>query len=157
VGRTDFWRLTRRANQGHIDIIADIVAPAPGNRERALHWRRRYPQRQFQMLEPVSLHFPQFIDPLKKNLTRRANQGQINIIAKFHRARAEKSAAGFFVENICIGCAITSKPKLRRLAPCCQTRPISLALRHFSQFSDSPKKEFDTSGKSGLYQHHREN
>jgi hypothetical protein len=58
VGRTDFWRLTRRANQGHIDIIADIVKPAPGNRQRTFYWRQRYPQRQFQMIEPVSLHFP---------------------------------------------------------------------------------------------------
>jgi hypothetical protein len=32
--RSDFVRLTRRANQGHIIIIADIVRPAPGNRQR---------------------------------------------------------------------------------------------------------------------------
>jgi len=29
-----FLRLTRRANQGHIDIIANIVQPAPENRQR---------------------------------------------------------------------------------------------------------------------------
>jgi hypothetical protein len=53
----DFLRLTRRANQGHINIIADIVAPAPGNRQRAFYWRGRYRQRQFQIIELVSLHF----------------------------------------------------------------------------------------------------
>ncbi|MGQ7379003.1 hypothetical protein ACTGVF_11465, partial [Streptococcus suis] len=26
--------LTRRANQGYVDIIAEIVTPAPGNRQR---------------------------------------------------------------------------------------------------------------------------
>jgi hypothetical protein len=62
----DFLRLTRRANQGHIDIIADIVKPAPGNRQRAFHCARRYPQRQFQIIEPVSLHFQQFIDRRKR-------------------------------------------------------------------------------------------
>ncbi len=97
VCRTDFLRLTCRANQGHITIIADIVRPAPENRQRAFCLRRCNPQRQFQMIEPVSLHFPQFIDGPKKNLTRRANQGQINIIAKSTKARAEQSAAGFFV------------------------------------------------------------
>jgi riboflavin synthase alpha subunit len=90
--------LTRRANQGHIDIIADIVEPAPENRQRAFQWRRRYPQRQFQVIEPVSSHFPQFVNGSKRSLTRRANQGHINIIAKIHKARAEKSAVGFFVE-----------------------------------------------------------
>jgi hypothetical protein len=35
------------------------------------------------------------IDGPKKNLTRRANQGHINIIARIDTARAEKSAAGF--------------------------------------------------------------
>jgi len=60
-GAPDSLRLTRRANQGHINIIADIVAPAPGNRQRAFHWRRRNPQRQFQIVEPVSLDFRSFV------------------------------------------------------------------------------------------------
>jgi len=30
-------RLTRRANQGHTDIIANIVKPAPENRQRVFH------------------------------------------------------------------------------------------------------------------------
>jgi hypothetical protein len=50
------------------------------------------------MIEPVSLHFLQFVDGPQKNLTRRANQGHINIIAKIHKARTEKSAAGFLLE-----------------------------------------------------------
>jgi hypothetical protein len=79
--------LTRRANQGHIDIIADIVEPAPENRQRAFQWRRRYPQRQFQVIEPVSSHFPQFVNGSKRSLTRRANQGHINIIAKTRPGR----------------------------------------------------------------------
>jgi hypothetical protein len=61
-----FLRLTRRANQGHIDIIAAIVVPAPANRQRAFHWRRRNLQGQFQIIEPVSSHFPQFIDARKR-------------------------------------------------------------------------------------------
>jgi len=58
--------LTRRANQGHIYIIADIVRPAPENRQRAFCLQRCNPQKQFQMIEPVSSHFPQFVDGLKK-------------------------------------------------------------------------------------------
>jgi hypothetical protein len=38
-------------------------------------------------------------DNQKKDLTRRANQGYINIIAKTDKARAEKSAAGFLFEK----------------------------------------------------------
>jgi len=32
--REKFSHLTRRANQGHIDIIADIITPAPENPQR---------------------------------------------------------------------------------------------------------------------------
>jgi hypothetical protein len=60
--RSDFVRLTRRANQRHIIIIADIVRPAPGNRQRVFCLRRCNSQRQFQMIESILLHFPQFID-----------------------------------------------------------------------------------------------
>jgi len=88
--------LTRRANQGHIDIIVGIVGPAPVNRQRAFHLQRRYPQTQFQIVEPVSLHFPQFIDRPKKNLTRRANQGQINIIAKIVQSPGGEIRRGLF-------------------------------------------------------------
>jgi len=31
--------LTRRANQGYVDIIAEIVTPAPGNRQRVFFVR----------------------------------------------------------------------------------------------------------------------
>jgi hypothetical protein len=43
--------------------------------------------------------FPEIV-PItrKKNLTRRANQGHINIIARTDKARAEKSAAGFLID-----------------------------------------------------------
>jgi len=41
----------------------------------------------------------QFSDNPKKELTRRANQGHINIIARTDKARAEKSAAGFLFEK----------------------------------------------------------
>jgi len=43
--------------------------------------------------------FPQLIRGPKKHLTRRANQGHVNIIARIVRARAEKSAAGFLFEK----------------------------------------------------------
>jgi hypothetical protein len=46
----------------------------------------------------VLRHFRNCSDNPKKNLTRRANQGYINIIARADRARAEKSAAGFLFE-----------------------------------------------------------
>jgi hypothetical protein len=109
-GAPDSLRLTRRANQGHINIIADIVAPAPGNRQRAFHWRRRNPQRQFQIVEPVSLDFRSFV------------------------YRPISSDCGNY--------------RFRTSRPCFD---IS------RKCSDNPKKGFDTSGKSGAYQHHRKN
>jgi len=39
-----------------------------------------------------------YSDNQKKHLTRRANQGHINIIARILKARAEQSAAGFLFE-----------------------------------------------------------
>ena len=42
-------------------------------------------------------------DNQKKDLTRRANQGYNNIIARTDKARAEKSAAGFLFDEIPIG------------------------------------------------------
>jgi hypothetical protein len=55
--RTDFLRLTRRANQGHITIIAVIVSPRRETGSGFFCSRRYNPQRQFQMIEAVSLHF----------------------------------------------------------------------------------------------------
>jgi hypothetical protein len=48
------------------------------------------------MIEPVSLHFPQFIDRPKKNLTRRANQGQSNIVAKVMQSPGGEIRRGLF-------------------------------------------------------------
>jgi hypothetical protein len=55
--RTVFWRLTRRANQRHIVIIADIrkaraIKPAAGFFTAAMLSAGK-----FQIIEPVSLHF----------------------------------------------------------------------------------------------------
>jgi len=58
-------RLTRRANQGHIDIIANIVKPAPGNRQRVFRFPPDDRPRQFQFVEAVSLHFSEFVDDPK--------------------------------------------------------------------------------------------
>jgi hypothetical protein len=58
-------RLTRRANQGHIGIIAEIVKPAPGNRQRFFCSVQDNRSGKFQFVELVALHFPQFVDGSK--------------------------------------------------------------------------------------------
>jgi len=50
-------RSTRRANQRHIFIIADIVKLAPVNRPRAFFICSDATADKFQIIEPVSLHF----------------------------------------------------------------------------------------------------
>jgi len=52
-----FWRLTRRANQGHVTIIADIVKLAPLNRLWAFSFAAMLSAGKFQIIEPVSSHF----------------------------------------------------------------------------------------------------
>jgi hypothetical protein len=56
--------LTRRPNQGHIDIIAKSVRPASGNRQRAFFLRDDC-SRMFQFVESVSAHFLKFLDGAK--------------------------------------------------------------------------------------------
>src|SRR5258708_24560554 len=51
-------------------------------------------------IAPVLRHSSKFSDNQKKDLTRRANQGYNNIIARTDKARAEKSAAGFLFAEI---------------------------------------------------------
>jgi len=51
-------------------------------------------------IAPVLRHSSKFSDNQKKDLTRRANQGYINIIARTDKARAEKSAAGFLLKYL---------------------------------------------------------
>jgi hypothetical protein len=58
-------RLTRRANQGHTDIIANIVKPAPGNRLRVFRSVQDNRSGKFQFVELVALHFLQFVDSSK--------------------------------------------------------------------------------------------
>jgi hypothetical protein len=58
-------RLTRRANQGHIDIIAEIVTPAPGNRQRFFLFTPDDWLKKFQSVKAVALHFLQFVDGSK--------------------------------------------------------------------------------------------
>jgi hypothetical protein len=57
-----FLRLTRRANQPHDVIIADVVKLAPVNRPRAFSFVAMLFAEEFQIIEPVSSHFPQFVD-----------------------------------------------------------------------------------------------
>jgi hypothetical protein len=52
--------LTRRANQRYVDIIAEIVTPAPGNRPRVFCSVRDDEPENFQFVELISLHFLQF-------------------------------------------------------------------------------------------------
>jgi hypothetical protein len=59
------YRLTRRANQGQNDIIAEIETPAPGNRQRVFRSMQDNRSGKFQFVEFVSLHFPQFVDGSK--------------------------------------------------------------------------------------------
>jgi hypothetical protein len=93
-----FLHLTRRANQGHIDIIANIVQPAPGNRQRVFHFVRSYRQRQFQVVEVVSLHFLLLVYDLEKNLTRRANHRHNGIIAEIIRPARRNPPRAFLLE-----------------------------------------------------------
>jgi hypothetical protein len=51
-------RLTRRANQGHIGTIADIVKPAPTTGRGFSFWDDH--PNQFQFVETIPLHFMQF-------------------------------------------------------------------------------------------------
>jgi len=61
--RTNFKKLlTRRANQGYVDIIAEIVTPAPGNRPRVFRSVQDDRSEKFQFVELISLHFLQFVD-----------------------------------------------------------------------------------------------
>jgi len=51
--RQSVVRLTRRANQGYIDIIAAIVKPAPENRQRVFCWRRTIGEGGFALSKPT--------------------------------------------------------------------------------------------------------
>jgi hypothetical protein len=56
-----FGHLTRRANQGHIGIIAGIAESPRRKRRRAFPFRNCRPGR-FQFVETVSSNFPKFVD-----------------------------------------------------------------------------------------------
>jgi hypothetical protein len=56
-----FGHLTRRANQGHIGIIADIIEPAPETAAGFFISQDNRP-RPFQFVETVSSNFPQFVE-----------------------------------------------------------------------------------------------
>jgi hypothetical protein len=51
------WRLTRRANQAHIDIVAGIIEPAPRERQRVFFFLRQCMQNRFQSAQLILLHF----------------------------------------------------------------------------------------------------
>jgi hypothetical protein len=57
--------LTRRANQRHINIIAAIIKPARGNRQRVFRFMQDNRSGKFQFVELVALHFLQFVDGSK--------------------------------------------------------------------------------------------
>jgi hypothetical protein len=63
--RSNLQRLTRRANQGHIGIITDIVSPAPQFRQRAFHFAKDDRPKQFQFVETVLSNSRQFVDGSK--------------------------------------------------------------------------------------------
>jgi hypothetical protein len=87
--------LTCRANQRHIDIIEYHKARA-GKSAAGFSFVRCHRQRQFQFVEAVSLHFPQFVDGLQKGLTRRANHGHNDIIAKVLESPCGEIRGGLF-------------------------------------------------------------
>jgi hypothetical protein len=76
------------------------------------------------------------------HLTRRANQRHIVIIADIVKLAPGKSAAGFFICNRCY-------PQ--------ESFKLSNLLHHIFRNLLAVRKAFDTSGKSGAHQHHREN
>jgi hypothetical protein len=87
--------LTRRANQGDINIIADIVKPAPETAAGFLFTPNDW-LKKFQSVEAVSLHFLQFVDG-SKIVDTSGKSGAKQHHRRNHQARAEKSVAGFFV------------------------------------------------------------
>jgi hypothetical protein len=50
-------RLTRRANQAHIHIVAEIIEPAPQERQRALLFSAAIFAKSVQSSELILLHF----------------------------------------------------------------------------------------------------
>jgi hypothetical protein len=86
-------QLTCRANQGHADIIARTIKPAPKKPERASSMMRRYLQRWFRAGFAELL-----IICLERNLTRRANQGHTGILARIFKARAAQRPRAFSME-----------------------------------------------------------
>src|SRR6516164_7822784 len=67
--------LTRRANQGQIDIIAKNIWPAPGSRQRVFSLSRSKAEKSVSTSQVWSAAFSQ-------NLTRRANHWHSDIIAR---------------------------------------------------------------------------
>jgi hypothetical protein len=102
--------LTRGANQGHIEIIADIVEPAPetaagffmsqDNPGAVSIYRNRFAE------------FSAIGRPLENGLTCRANHRHNAIIAKIAKARTEKSVAGFLFGILESDGGRTSTPQL---------------------------------------------
>jgi len=89
--------LTRRANQGYVDIIAEIVTPAPGNRQRVFCSVRDHRSEKFQFVELISLHFMQIFGLSEIVVDTSGKSGAQRHHRRNHQARAETSAAGFFV------------------------------------------------------------
>jgi hypothetical protein len=87
----DLAQLTCRANQGHTDIIARTIKPAPKKSERAFSMMRRYLQRWFRAGFAKILTFC-----LERKLTRRANHRHTDTIARVFTKPAPQNGRGLF-------------------------------------------------------------
>jgi hypothetical protein len=84
-------RLTRQANQAHIDIIANIIWPALVNRQRVFSLRARISAKS---VAAWPIGFAQF--SLKFDTTGQIT-GRLPSSTELITARAEDTAAGFLV------------------------------------------------------------
>jgi hypothetical protein len=90
--------LTRRANHGHLDIIAKIAARA-GKPAAGFSLPAMLANGSFNLSKLFRCIFDNLFT-VKKSLTRRANQGHITIIAEMIGKPARSSRRGLFQSGI---------------------------------------------------------
>jgi hypothetical protein len=94
----DVLRLTRRANQGHTDIIADIIEPASENPQRAFRLPPTIGRDSFNFSKLFRRIFGNLFTS-EKRLTRRANHRHYGIIAKHLKLARSDPPRAFLLER----------------------------------------------------------
>jgi len=91
-----FLDLTRRANQRHTIIIADIAKLAPVNRPRAFSFATDAIRGKVSNYPTCCIAFSVICRRFEKHLTRRANHRQIIIIAQIVQSPGGEIRRGLF-------------------------------------------------------------